>query len=334
MDDRTLIIEAGKGIFAYRFEGPRSVIVLWSPEADATAGLALGGAVTMGAVQACSSNDSSPAPTPGPQVADFPYEQHLPAAYQLDAAAVQEPAYHGYYAGGCCHGAYNGLMKHLADTVGAPFDKLPLDFGMFGGGGIAGYGSICGAVLGGVLTINSVVPNLATADLTANQKTVRNRMMVELMRWYEQTPFPAYTPTAVNAAETGLTRGFNDVGLPAVVQVAPGSHLCHASVTGWCAANGNVPSSGADKKARCARLTADVSGKVVAMLNAYLTTGEFAGAAANATAGCTACHSQTAAVPAAPVAAGMECTTCHPTASHPFPQTQAHDPASNCDVCH
>lgn len=301
------------------------------------AGLALGGAVSLGVLNACdtSSDTSTPPPPPAqPQVNQTPYRQFLPTGYQLDAAAVKQAAYDGYYAGGCCHGAYNGLMKHLADTVGAPFDQLPLDFGMFGGGGIAGYGSICGAVLGGVLTINSVVPNLSTAELTANQKTVRNRMMVELMRWYEQTVFPAYTPTTVNAAETGLTRGFNDAGLPAVVQVAPGSHLCHASVTGWCAANGNVASSGADKKARCARLTADVSGKVVAMLNAYLTTGEFAGAAANATAGCTGCHSQTAAVPAAPVAAGMECTTCHPTASHPFPQTQAHDPASSCDVCH
>jgi hypothetical protein len=38
----TAVIEAGKGIFAYRFEGTRTVVVLWSPNADATAGLALG----------------------------------------------------------------------------------------------------------------------------------------------------------------------------------------------------------------------------------------------------------------------------------------------------
>jgi hypothetical protein len=302
------------------------------------AGLAIGGALSLGVVNACSSNENSASPPPpaaGPEVNQFPYQQHLAASYRLDAAAVQEAAYHGYYAGGCCHGAYNALVKHLADTAGAPFDKLPLDFGMFGGGGIAGFGSICGAVLGGVLVVNSLVPNLtAPATLTAAQKTVRNRMMVELMRWYEQTAFPAYTPVAVDAGETGLTLGFNDGSLPAPQQVAPGSHLCHASVTGWCAANGNVPSSGPDKKARCARLTADVAGKVVEMVNAYLASGEFVAGAANATTGCVGCHSQTATAPAAPVAAGMECTTCHPTAGHPFPATQAHDPASNCGTCH
>lgn len=298
------------------------------------AGLVLGGAVTLGALQACGSEDD-PAPQPQPevtpQVKDFPYQQHLATNYQLDAAAVKEAAYHGYYAGGCCHGAYNGLVKHLADTAGAPFDLLPLDFGMFGGGGIAGYGSICGAVLGGILTINSVVPNAANA--TPAKANVRNRMMAELMRWYEGFAFPAYAPAQVDAAETGLTRGFTDAGLPAVVQVAPGSHLCHASVTGWCAANGNVPSSGADKKARCARLTADVAGKVAELLNAYLATGELVAATTNLTAGCVGCHTQTAAAPAAPVAAGMECGTCHPSASHPLPT--GHTPApADCDGCH
>lgn len=297
------------------------------------AGLALGGAITLGALQACGGEEdpAPPPPDPTPQVKDYPYEQHLPDAYQLDAAAVREAAYHGYYAGGCSHGAYSGLVGHLAATAGAPFDLLPLDFGMFGGGGVAGYGSICGAVLGGILTVNSVVPNVAPAGATDPQKNVRNRMMVELMRWYETFAFPAYTPTAVDALETGLTKDFGD--LPAM-QVAPASHLCHASVTSWCVANGNVASNGPDKKARCARLTADVAGKIAEMLNAYLTTGEFVAASANPTTGCVGCHSQTPATLAAPVASGMDCGACHPTASHPFPGSPAHDPASNCDICH
>jgi hypothetical protein len=299
------------------------------------AGLMLGGAMTLGALQACGSEDDpapQPQPEPTPQVKDFPYAQHLAADYQLGVPAVKEAAYHGYYAGGCCHGAYNGLLKHLADTAGAPFDLLPLDFGMFGGGGVASYGSICGAVLGSILTLNSIVPN--TTDPIAAKSTVRNRMMVELMRWYEGYAFPAYAPTQVNAAETGLTRAFNNSALPPVNQVAPGSHLCHASVTTWCAANGNVPSSGPDKKARCARLTADVAGKAAEMLNGYLATGEFVAATTNPTTGCTGCHSQAPATLAAPVASGMDCGSCHPTASHPFPASTTHDPASDCDSCH
>jgi hypothetical protein len=301
-------------------------------------GLVLGGAVTLGVLNACGDSDgeTAAAPTPEPtsdpvqaQVAEWPYQPHLPANYELNAAAVTEGAYHGYYAGGCCHGAYNALMKHLADTAGAPFNLLPLDFGNFGGGGIAGYGSICGAVLGSLLVINSVVPNTAPQGATPARSNVRNRMMVELMRWYEGFAFPAYAPVTVDAKETGLTKDFGAANLP-VLQTIAGSHLCHASVTKWCAANGNLNPNGGDKKARCARLTADVAGKVATMLNGYLATGEFAASAPNETTTCVSCHGAVTTGFAAPTASGMYCTACHPEASHPVPHTVK----SGCGDCH
>jgi len=157
------------------------------------AGLAFGGLVTLGALQGCGEDETTPPPVvTGPTVKDFPYEQHLTADYRLDPAPVREAAYHAYYAGGCCHGAYSALLGHLATTAGKPFDLLPLDFGKFGGGGVAGYGSICGAVLGGVMVINMIV-----SDATA-----RGNMMTDLMRWYEGEAFPKYVPAAVDAAET------------------------------------------------------------------------------------------------------------------------------------
>jgi hypothetical protein len=268
------------------------------------AGLALGGVMTLGALQACGS-ESDPAPTEqtpaaSPQVADFPYQQHLAAGYQLDPAPIREAAYQGYYAGGCCHGAYSALVAHLAATAGAPFTLLPLDFGKFGGGGIASYGSICGAVLGGVLVINMITSNA----------TARANMMTDLMRWYEGNAFPAYAPAAVNAGETGLTLDFAASNL-VTLQAVPGSHLCHASVSSWGAARG-VSATGADKKARCARLTADVAGKVAEMLNAYLASGAYTAAAIDdASATCLGCHPGTATA-RAPVASGMGCGSCHP----------------------
>ncbi|MFT3913005.1 MAG: C-GCAxxG-C-C family protein [Anaeromyxobacteraceae bacterium] len=277
----------------------------------AKAGLTLAGAMTLGSLSACGEDSEKKTDTtpvdPGPQVADFPYEQHLPSTYQLDAAAVREVAYHGYYAGGCCHGAYAALLGHLADTVGKPFSLMPKDFGKFGGGGIASYGSICGAALGGTLIINSIVAN---AD-------ARNAMMTELLRWYEGYAFPAYVPTAVDAAETGTTKNFTAAGI-VQLQRAPNSHLCHASVSDWCAANG-VSAGGADKKARCARLTADVAGKVAEMLNTYLAgAGTWTAPARDAqSATCVTCHPATSTVQ--PVASGMKCGTCHAdkTTGHP-----------------
>jgi hypothetical protein len=272
------------------------------------AGYALGGAATLATLQSCSSSaQAAQAAAPGPQVADFPYEQHLAANYQLDPAPVKEAAYHGYYAGGCCHGAYSALVGHLASTVGAPFNLLPLDFGKFGGGGIANYGSICGAILAGNLVINMIAANA----------TARAAMMTDLMRWYERTAFPSYTPTTVDAGETGLTKDFS-AGNLVNLQVVPGSHLCHASVSGWCTVNG-VTASGADKKARCARLTADVASKVAQILNAYLAASPHAYTAASpdaATAACAGCHTGTATgngtngLPP-PSASGMSCTPCH-----------------------
>jgi Putative redox-active protein (C_GCAxxG_C_C) len=264
------------------------------------AGLALGGLVTLGALQGCDDDDDGTAPVDtGPTVKDFPYEQHLTADYRLDPAPIREAAYHGYYAGGCCHGAYSALLGHLATTAGRPFDQLPLDFGKFGAGGVAGYGSICGAVLGSVMIINMIV-----SDATA-----RGNMMTDLMRWYEGEAFPKYLPTALDAAETGTTKDFSAAGI-AALQVVPRSHLCHASVSGWCAANG-VSASGADKKARCARLTADVAGKAAEIINTYLAgTGSYAVTPIDsASATCLGCHPGSST--SQPVASGMACTSCH-----------------------
>jgi hypothetical protein len=299
------------------------------------AGLAIGGAVALGSL-ACGSDDSDPQPEPqpqeGPQVADFPYEQHLTAEFRLNVEAIKEAAYHAYYAGGCCHGAYSALLADF-QRAGAPFTLLPLDFGKFGGGGVAGYGSICGAVLGGVLLTNMVVQNPTTPpqDETKPQD-VRANLMTELMRWYETYEFPAYVPTQVDAKEhanadpaaalvTTLPFG-NDpaVGNPESMRLAPGSHLCHASVSGWCAAQ-HVSAAGPDKLARCARLTADVAGKTAEMLNQYLGSDRltFAVTSQNGTTGCTTCHTKDKASDplATPVrlgpsvASGMSCTSCH-----------------------
>jgi hypothetical protein len=276
------------------------------------AGVALGG-LAAGALAGCGGEDD-PAPIEPPvdttpQVNQFPYEQHLAAGYRLQADPVKESAYHAYYVGGCCHGAYSALLGHLATTAGAPFDKLPLDFGRFGGGGIASYGSICGAVLGGVLILNQVVGNA----------TARAAMMTDLIRWYEGFAFPAYSPTAVDAGETGTTKDFSATGL-VQLQRAPHSHLCHASVSDWCAAQG-VSATGPDKKARCARLTADVAGKVVEMVNAYLANQAYTAQPLDgASASCVGCHTSGSTLQ--PVQSGMSCSTCHPDklSGHPAPR--------------
>lgn len=285
----------------------------------ARGGLALGGLVTLGALQACGEEESTTPSTPTPKVSEFPYEQHIAAGYQLDPAVVQEAAYQAYYAGGCCHGAYSALVGHLASTVGAPFDQLPIDFGKFGAGGIDGYGSICGSALGATLVINMIVKEV---ELSPNVwSTYRKNLTWELLRWYEEYAFPVYVPETIHSLES-TTLSFTG-GTPVMTPVAPGSHLCHASVSKWCRLNGVSAGSG-DKKARCARLTADVAGKAAQLINAYLaaTPRAFSLAAYDPVANpdpnsaCDACHTAGSATNPS-VAADMTCVSCHDPVTHP-----------------
>jgi hypothetical protein len=138
----------------------------------------------------------------------------------------------------------------------------------------------------------------------------------------------------VDAKETGLTLSFGAADLP-ILQTVAGSHLCHASVTKWCAANGNANPNGGDKKARCARLTADVTGKVAEMLNGYLASGQFVAGTTNPATGCLSCHGAVATAPAAPVASGMDCAGCHPTLEHATPLLGGTPhPVTGCELCH
>jgi hypothetical protein len=305
------------------------------------AGLAIGGAMTLGVLQACS-NDDDPAPvqdlTPeecpppqecptdtSPQATQFPYEQFIPTSFQFDVAAVKEAAYHAYFGGGgCCHATFSSLLKGLQDGVGAPFTKLPIDFGKFGSGGIAGFGSVCGSALGGIFVINMVVAASA-----------RNNMITELLRWYEGASFPQYVPVATNAGENGKLLDYSAANLDKIQTVAR-SHLCHASLKNFCATN-QVAANGADKHARCARLAADVAAHVAETLNAYLagTRGAFTAPGRDLTSvGCVDCHPPGAVVTetqlAAPVASGMECNTCHTT--HVLPA--GHSTLTTCGSCH
>jgi hypothetical protein len=292
-------------------------------------GMAIGGALAFGAIQACSSEDDpaicpeaqecpppGECPDPGAAVSDFPYEKFLPSSFQIDVSAAKEAAYHGYYESGCCHGAYKALLAEL-QKAGAPFDKLPLNSAGFGRGGVVGYGSICGAVLGGIMAGNMVVAH----------GTSLNNMLTDLMRWYETFEFPQYQPIAPYSGETsGLLDWGTEASKPDVTRVAPGSHLCHPSVSSWCAGQSPmVPAGGThqpDKKARCARLTADVTEKTAQMINAYLSSGSLgsrahalANAAPATVTGCTGCHDVApkaiGAKTAPPSASGMACTPCH-----------------------
>ncbi len=226
-------------------------------------------------------------PAPAGSVAEtaFPYVELDPADGRLRGHA-------GYYKAGCAYGAFYAIVSMLREKVGGPYNQVPLRMLRFGGGGIANWGTICGALNGACAAINLAVPD---ADV--------GKLCGELLGWYTRFPFPSKESTDLAAAGAFkyTEKAYPKLNLVTSVSDSP---LCHASNAKWIKASGfKLPSP--ERKERCARLTGDVVAKTVELLNAYKA-GKFAATfkVDDQTAGCIVCHAEDQ-------EGKMACTTCH-----------------------
>lgn len=206
----------------------------------------------------------------------FPYKK-------LDPEAIMPVAYEGYFKGGCAYGAFSAIMEGLRKEVGYPFTVIPNEIVKWGEGGGAGWGTLCGALLGAATAINLVT------DAKGYSAVIN-----DLIGWYTQFPFPAYKPANPRA----------DISVTSV----SGSPLCHVSVSKWCAA-AKAKIADTARKERCGRLTADVAAQAVRLLNSYHS-GTFVAAfkPSDTFNGCMSCHGASAMNNAM---GKMDCVPCH-----------------------
>jgi len=202
---------------------------------------------------------------------------------ELDPEAVRERAYAAYYEAGCAYGAYEGLIGELRKVVGVPFTFMPTHMMNYGAGGVAGWGTLCGA-----LNASAAVMSLVSKSYGVLSK--------ELLGWYTQTALPTFKPAKPHL----------DIETSSVA----GSPLCHASVSTWCNEAGykaNAP----ERAERCARLTADVAGHAAVLLN-HFAAGTFTStwSLSEEAAGCLGCHS-VGQEPRGDVISQMDCLDCH-----------------------
>lgn len=90
----------------------------------------------------------------------------------LDPAAVQKSGEELYRKYGCGRGSFEGLISNL----GEPFNTVPTAMLAFGGAGGAGWGTLCGALMGSAAAINLAYPD----------SKVANKLISQLFGWYTE----------------------------------------------------------------------------------------------------------------------------------------------------
>ncbi|MBE0448244.1 MAG: C_GCAxxG_C_C family protein [Actinobacteria bacterium] len=195
------------------------------------AGLAIGGGLFAGG---CSSNGGSTKTATAPKW-PWPYQK-------LDPEVVRKKGYEGWYEAACSYGAFNAIISELRDKIGDPYTTFPVDMFRFGEGGVAGWSSLCGTLLGSSAAINLV-----------SGKESYSQLINELMGYYSETTFPT-------------NKHDEYAKIQGQAQSVSGSPLCHVSVTNWCKASGKKSFS-PDRDDRCAKLTGDVAAYAVELLN-------------------------------------------------------------------
>jgi hypothetical protein len=185
----------------------------------------------------------------------------------------------------CMYGVFASIVKQLGEKLGEPFRSFPCEMMVYGAGGVAGWGTLCGALNGGAAAIALLVGKAAD----------RQALTDDLFLWYQDSQIPTYVPA----------KPFYKAALPVV---KPDSVLCHPSVSAWIK-KAKVGFYSKEREERCTRLSADTAGKTVELLNRYHAgsfTRQFK--LSEHTIGCMSCHGKDGAK--ADVLA-KSCTGCH-----------------------
>lgn len=212
--------------------------------------------------------------------------------YRFDPDAVRQSAYEAFYEGECMFAVAATLIRDLQAKIGAPFTTIPVDMFRYGGGGIAGWGTVCGTINGGAAVLNLL------GETSSYQKLIN-----DLFDWYSKQSFPSKDHDAYAKFQNQT-------------QTVSKSPICHISVTTWVdEARKKRPSITAlspERADRCAKVAGDVASHVARMINAhYDKTYAFTYKPSPDYAPCVTCHVDVQNAYNLNVKAQMNCTTCH-----------------------
>ncbi len=172
----------------------------------------------------------------------------LPWPYKkLNPEEVGDIAYNQWYTGFCMNAALTGLLKPLQKSVGEPYTSFPIDSFVWGHGGVVGWGTMCGTMLGATCAANLIAG--------PGPLKIGEQISNEVITYYANTELPIYKPKTAKF----------DFLPPTSKSDSP---LCHVSVGKWMKKTNNGFWS-PQRKERCARLTADVAMRTAVLLNTW-----------------------------------------------------------------
>jgi hypothetical protein len=194
----------------------------------------------------------------------------------------------------CSSGVFGALLTLLQKAVGAPWTNIPMEVVLYGRGGGASWGTLCGTLNGGAAMISLCV-----------NKNDSTALINELWGYYMTESMPTQTANDFAVQGKYTVQKYND---PLISNVS-GSPLCHPSVSQWCFV-ANKKTGDTERKERCARIVGDIAVKTVEILNAYFNKTFVATFKdSDGVNGCLSCHGSSG---QANVFTHMECSTCHP----------------------
>jgi hypothetical protein len=171
------------------------------------------------------------------------YEKWPYKALNVDEVATI--AYENYMNLFCAATVLKGIFTPLANAVGGPYATFPVESMKWAHGGVAGWGTVCGSLLGGNTAIGFVVGDTDTVEAMTN----------DLMFHYASTVLPTFKPAKGKWAEIRSTTRAE-------------TPVCHISVGRWMAEE-NVAFLSNERAERCARVSASVAARTAEMLNAW-----------------------------------------------------------------
>ena len=196
------------------------------------------------------------------------------------------------------NGAASGLMEALAlAQPGTDWDNIPYgatSWLKYGGGGIGGFGSLCG------------VPNGCVAVL--NMINLHGAHGANVLGYYSETSFPTSAVCDAWVGGDGSPEPIPDEDVLAhTVALSP---LCHISISKWCDAAGvsltdPSPYGTSHKQDRCGKVCADMAAFMAELINGST----YNYVIPEATATCRGCHGGGG--PDSAQNGKMDCAHCH-----------------------